>query len=133
MDGLASAAAAAHVGSTTRAPPPGLTFTYTPADIQGLAEPRNGCGGIQVAAQPPHHHSVRGHNAHLVQAQQQSIPQQVQASASPRMHTDNSSGIPMSAGGRTSKKRVIQVVARHFNEVIGHMYYVYIYIFFLVS
>lgn len=111
MDGLASAAVAAHVGATTRAPPPGLTFTYTPADIQGLAEPRNGGGGIQVAAQPPHHHSVRGHSAHLVQAQQQSMSQQVQAGASPRMLADNSSGMSMSAGGRTSKEIVVQAVA----------------------
>ena len=98
MDGLAPAAAAAHLGSSSRTPP-GLTFTYTPADIQGLAEPRNGGGGIQVAAQPPHHHSVRGHGAHLVQPQQQ-----VQASGSPGMHTDNSSDISLGAGSRTPSK-----------------------------
>ena len=48
--------AAAHVGATTHAQPPGLTFTYTPADIQGLAEPaaRSG-GGIPVAASQHHH------------------------------------------------------------------------------
>lgn len=103
MEGLASAAAAAHVGANTNAAPPGLTFSYTPADIQGLAEPRNGGGGIQVAAQPPHHHTAGGHGAHLVQAQRQSMPQQVQASVSPRMHPGNPSGISMSAGARTSK------------------------------
>lgn len=97
MEGLttAAAAAAAH-GATTLAPPPGLTFTYTPADIQGLAEPRSGGGGIQVAAQPHHH----GHSAsHSMQGQQR-LPQQVQGS-SPRLHVGNTS--LLSGGARTSK------------------------------
>lgn len=54
--------AAAHVGATTHAQPPGLTFTYTPADIQGLAEPAaRGGGGIQVAASQHHHHLQHSH------------------------------------------------------------------------
>ena len=90
-------ATAAHVGATTHAPPPGLTFTYTPADIQGLAEPRSGGAGIQVAAQPHHHgHSV---SPHMVQ--RQGIPQQVQGS--PRLHAGSASGISMGAGGRTGE------------------------------
>ena len=98
MEGLVTAAAAAAHGATTHAPPPGITFTYTPADIQGLAaEPRGG-GGIQVAAQPPHH----GHpgSPHLVQGRQ-GLPQQ----ASSRMHGGSAGGIGMSggAGGRTSE------------------------------
>ena len=102
MEGLVTAAAVAAHGATTHAPPPGLTFTYTPADIQGLAEPRNGGGGIQVAAQPHHHgHSVA--SPHLVQGRQ-GLPQQVQATSS-RMHAGNTGGIAMSggAGGRTSE------------------------------
>ena len=104
-------AAAAHVGATTHAPlpPPQLTFTYAPADIQGLAEPRNGGGGIQVGAQQPHHH---GHQTHLVQAPPrqplpQPHPQQVQQPGGPqRMHIGNTSGLSMSAGARTSKKKI---------------------------
>ena len=100
MEGLVTAAAVAAHGATTHAPPPGLTFTYTPADIQGLAEPRNG-SGIQVAAQPHHH----GHAAspHLVQGRQ-GLPQQVQA-ASSRLHAGSAGGISMSggAGGRASE------------------------------
>lgn len=110
MEGLVTAAAVAAHGATTHAPPPGLTFTYTPADIQGLAaEPRNGGGGIQVAAQPHHH----GHSAspHLVQGRQ-GLPQQVQAANSPRLHAGSAGGISMSggAGGRPSKlaKRLLQ-------------------------
>ena len=100
-----SAAAAAHVGAATHTPPPGLTFSYTPADIQGLAEPRNGSGGIQVAGQPPHQHTPGGHSSHLVQAQHQSISQQVQPpNASPRMLSGNSPGISMPSGSRTSKE-----------------------------
>ncbi len=96
MEGIVTAATG-HVGATTNAPPPGLTFTYTPADIQGLAEPRNGGAGIQVAAQP-HHHS---HSPHLVQ-RQGLPPQQVQG-GSPRMHIGNASGLSMNAGGRTGE------------------------------
>lgn len=97
MEGLAGVA---H-GATTNAPPPGLTFTYTPADIQGLAEPRNGGGGIQVAAQPHHHgHTVAG--SHMVQGRQ-GLPQPVQQASSSRLHVGNTSGISMGGGGRTSK------------------------------
>ncbi len=102
MEGLVTAAAVAAHGATTHAPPPGLTFTYTPADIQGLAEPRNGGGGIQVAAQPHHHGSP-----HMVQQGRPGLPpQQVQA-ASSRMHAGNAGGIAMSgeAGARTSELR----------------------------
>ncbi len=100
MEGLvtAAAASAAH-GATTPAPPPGLTFTYTPADIQGLAEPRSGGpgGGIQVASQPHHH----GHSAsHMVQGQQQRLSQaQAQQVTSPRLLP----GSVMSGAARTSK------------------------------
>lgn len=97
MEGLVTAAAVAAHGATTHAPPPGLTFTYTPADIQGLAEPRNGGGGIQVAAQP--HHHVSG--SHMVQQGRQVLPQ-VQGT-SPRLHVGNTSGISMGVGARTSK------------------------------
>lgn len=97
MDGLVTAAAVAAHGATSLAPPPGLTFTYTPADIQGLAEPRSGGGGIQVAAQPHHH----GHSTpHMVQGR--GVPQQVQGT-SPRLHGGNNSGIALSGGARTSK------------------------------
>jgi len=111
MEGLAPAAAAAQVGPTTLTAPPGLTFSYTPADIQGLAEPRNGSGGIQVAGQPPHQLTPGGHSSHLVQAQRPSLPQQqqqqVQAlSSSPRMLTGISSGISMPAGPKTSKEHI---------------------------
>lgn len=100
MDGLVTAAGVAPHGATTHAPPPGLTFTYTPADIQGLAEPRNGGGGIQVAAQPHHHgHTVTG--SHMVQGRP-GLPQQVQGS-SPRLHVGNTSGISMGGGGRPSE------------------------------
>lgn len=94
MEGLVTAAAAAAHGATTHAPgpPPGLTFTYTPADIQGLADTRS--GGIQVAGLPHHH-------GHMVQGQQR-LPQQVQGT-SPRLHVGNTSGISMSGGARTSK------------------------------
>lgn len=92
MEGLVTAAAAAAHGATTHAPPPGLTFTYTPADIQGLADTRS--GGIQVAGQPQHH-------GHMVQGQQR-LPQQVQGT-SPRLLVGNTSGISMSGGARTSK------------------------------
>lgn len=99
MDGLVTAAGVAAHGATTHAPPPGLTFTYTPADIQGLAEPRNGGGGIQVAAQPhQHHHGHPVTGSHMVQG----LPQQVQG-GSPRLHVGNTSGISMGGGGRTSK------------------------------
>ena len=112
MEGLAPAAAAAQVGPTTLSAPPGLTFSYTPADIQGLAEPRNGSGGIQVAGQPPHQLTLGGHSSHLVQAQRQSLPQQQQQqqqqvqtlSSSPRMLTGISSGLSMPAGAKTSKE-----------------------------
>ncbi len=111
MEGLGSAAAAAQVGPTTLAPTPGLTFSYTPADIQGLAEPRNGgSGGIQMAGQPPLQQQQLtpggGHGSHLVQTQRQSIPQQQvqQPSASPRMLTGISSGISMPSGARASKQ-----------------------------
>lgn len=97
MEGLVTAAAAAAHGASTHAPPPGLTFTYTPADIQGLADTR--AGGIQVAGQPTHHP-----HGHMVQGQQR-MPQQVQGT-SPRLHVGNSSGIAMAGGARTSKLRV---------------------------
>ena len=96
MEGLVTAAAPAAHGATTHAPPPGLTFTYTPADIQGLAEPRSAGGGIQVAGQP-HHHAHSG--AHMVQR----LPGGPQQVTSPRLHGGNASGITMSGGGRTSK------------------------------
>lgn len=102
MEGPASAAA--HVGSNTHVHPPGLTFTYAPADIQGLAEPRNGGAGIQVAAPQTHHHASQ----HLVQG----LGQQVQAS-SPRMH-GISSGLSMNAGARASEfvgKKVQQLAS----------------------
>lgn len=49
MEGLATQSP--HIGATaTQAQQLGLTFTYTPADIQGLAEPaaqlRGGAGGV---------------------------------------------------------------------------------------
>jgi hypothetical protein len=96
MEGLVTAAAAAAHGATTPAPPPGLTFTYTPADIQGLADTRG--GGIHVAGQQ---HLQHGHG--MVQGPgQQRLSQQIQGT-SPRIHVGNTSGIAMSGGARTSK------------------------------
>ena len=61
MEGLATQSP--HIGATaTQAQQLGLTFTYTPADIQGLAEPaaqlRGGPGG--VPSQHPNLHGQGG-------------------------------------------------------------------------
>ena len=60
MEGLATASP--HIGATvSQGQQLGLTFTYTPADIQGLAEPtvRGGAGGIPRQHQNLHaHHGV---------------------------------------------------------------------------
>lgn len=64
MEGLATQSP--HIGAATasQAQQLGLTFTYTPADIQGLAEPavRGGGGGV-----PRQHQNL--HAAHGVQVQ----------------------------------------------------------------
>ena len=64
MEGLATQSP--HIGATaTQAQQLGLTFTYTPADIQGLAEPaaqhRGGPGG--VPRQHPNLHATPQHGA----------------------------------------------------------------------
>lgn len=63
MEGLATQSP--HIGATaTQAQQLGLTFTYTPADIQGLAEPaaqlRGGPGGVPRQHQNLHAHGAQG-------------------------------------------------------------------------
>lgn len=68
MDGLATASP--HIGAATasQAQQLGLTFTYTPADIQGLAEPagvRGTTGG--VPGRPHQNLHAAGHGGVQVQ------------------------------------------------------------------
>lgn len=69
MEGLATASP--HIGATaSQGQQLGLTFTYTPADIQGLAEPAVRGGGTSVPRQHPSLHAAHGVQVQGLQAAQ---------------------------------------------------------------